>query len=59
MWNKAVEWAKAQKETRFRVNQVHGEDEIKMVLEDTFAKEQTVEEEMGQHGSFEVEAREQ
>lgn len=54
MWTKAVEWAKAN--NRFRVNSVHGEDEIKVVLAETFDMEQLVAEETTQCGSFDVEA---
>lgn len=53
MCDKAWEWAKAKK--KIRCNPVHGEEEINIVLSETFELEDVSLEETNQAGSFEVE----
>lgn len=54
MIDKAFEWAKANK--RLRSNPVHGEDEVNIVLTETFQLEDCSIEESNQSGNFEVQA---
>ena len=52
MIQKAVAWAKSAK--RIRVNPVHGEEELNLVLSETFSSKEKEEEEMQRQGNFEV-----
>lgn len=50
-------WQWAQSTGNLRTNDVHGEEEIRRVLHDTFKHKETREEEHTREGSIEVEAR--
>ena len=52
MIDKAFEWAKAN--NRIRSNPIHGEEEIKITLTETFELENTNSEETTRSGNFEV-----
>lgn len=56
MIDKAFEWAKAQKcnPKKIRTNAVHGEEEIQIVLNDTFEMQDVHEEETNQTGSIDA-----
>lgn len=56
MWDKSVAWAKKQATPHHRVNPIHGEEEIKIVLEERFRAAHLEEEEVAQQGSFQMEA---
>lgn len=58
MWDKALAWAKAQTPagSNHRRNAVHGEEEIKIVLNERFRAQQTEEEEVNQQGNMQYEA---
>ena len=55
MITKAWAWAKQQK--KWRVNTVHGEEEIRIVLSETFQGKEVEEEEMTREGNMEVQVR--
>ena len=55
MIDKAWDWAKNQGPTKFRTNTVHGEEEVRIVLSDTFAHENENVEENTRSGTMEVE----
>ena len=60
MIDNAFEWAKKTStptEKRFRTNGIHGEDEIKIVLDDAFSFANEDVEETTKSGSLEVEDR--
>lgn len=60
MVERAWEWAKAQsaeKNKKIRNNAVHGEEEIRIVLNDNFMMEETNLEETTQPGNIDVEER--
>ena len=54
MIERAFEWAKANK--RLRTNPVHGEEEVRIVLNDTFELQDVTTEETTQSGAFTMEA---
>ena len=58
MWDKSVAWAKAQTPagSNYRRNAVHGEEEIKFVLNERFRAKQTEQEEVDQQGAMQYEA---
>lgn len=55
MIQKAVAWAKSSK--KHRVSSVHGEEEIYLILSETFEAKEKHEEEVNRQGSMEVEVR--
>lgn len=55
MIDKAWEWAKNQGPTKFRTNAIHGEEEVRIVLSDTFEHEDVDIEENQRTGTMEVE----
>ena len=55
MIDRAFEWAKAN--NRMRTNSIHGEEEIKITLTETFELENTNSEETTRSGNFEVQVR--
>lgn len=55
MIQKALDWAR--KTNNIRVNEIHGEEEIHMILSETFCHKELQEEETNQKGSIAVEAR--
>lgn len=54
MIQKALDWARKSK--NIRVSEIHGEEEIYMVLNETFCHKEVQEEENTKQGSFAVEA---
>lgn len=59
MWDKSLAWAKAQTPAGscHRRNAVHGEEEIKFVLNERFRATQMEEEEVNQQGNMQYEVR--
>ena len=55
MVSKAWEWAKNHGPTKHRVNAIHGEEEIRIILSDTFEHEELGIEENTRTGTMEVE----
>ena len=55
MIQKAMEWAR--KTNNIRVNEIHGEEEIRMILSETFCHKELKSEETTKEGSMAVEAR--
>ena len=53
MWDRALEWAK--QNGHHRTHPVHGEDEVRMVLSETFSLKEQEEESVTRQGSFAVE----
>ena len=56
MWDKAVDWAKKQASPHHRRNEVHGEEELKLVLNERFRATQK-EEVTEQEGRMELQAQ--
>lgn len=53
MIQKALNWAKSA--NRLRTNPVHGEEELHLVLNDTFVAKELEEEEVNREGTIQVE----